>query len=262
MNWWNEKVYFFRGSEYSRYDIAADRVEDGYPKPISGHWPGVWAEDIDAAVHWGDGKVYFFKKSEYTRYDMATDRADLGPVPIPAAFDDLSANGGSPRAIAWGTRVTDAFRNRILEIAANLEAEPSYLMAAIAFETGRTFSPSVRNKASGATGLIQFMPSTATSLGTSTDELATMSAEAQLDFVARYFQPNRGKLRTAGRRLHGDPLAGRSREARRLRAVLEAKRPVPTECGPRSQPGWQGHENRCRTAGTAALLAEGITLAR
>lgn len=41
-------------------------------------------------------------------------------------------------------------------------------MAAMAFESGETFSPSIKNAAgSGAVGLIQFMPSTAKALGTS-----------------------------------------------------------------------------------------------
>lgn len=63
-------------------------------------------------------------------------------------------------------------------------------MACIAFESGETFSPAVRNAAgSGATGLIQFMPATAVSLGTTTAALARMSAEQQLEYVQRYFQP-------------------------------------------------------------------------
>jgi hypothetical protein len=67
----------------------------------------------------------------------------------------------------------------------------------MAFESGETFSPSVRNAAgSGATGLIQFMPSIATMLGTTTAALARMTAERQLDYVARYFEPYKGRLRT------------------------------------------------------------------
>jgi hypothetical protein len=64
----------------------------------------------------------------------------------------------------------------------------------MAFETAETFSPSVENKYSGATGLIQFMPETAQQLGTSTAELAQMTPETQLSYVAAYFAPFRGRL--------------------------------------------------------------------
>jgi hypothetical protein len=68
----------------------------------------------------------------------------------------------------------------------------------MAFETGETFSPSIKNAAgSGATGLIQFMPSTAKRLGTTTDELAQMSDVEQLDYVKAYFQ-NFGRLSNVG----------------------------------------------------------------
>ena len=69
-------------------------------------------------------------------------------------------------------------------------------MAAMAFESAETFSPSVRNRLSGATGLIQFMPSTAQRLGTTTDALAAMTPEKQLDYVSRYFSPYSGRLGT------------------------------------------------------------------
>lgn len=38
------------------------------------------------------------------------------------------------------------------------------------------------------------MPATAGSLGTSTDELAGMTAEQQLEYVDKYFEPFRGRL--------------------------------------------------------------------
>lgn len=65
---------------------------------------------------------------------------------------------------------------------------PDCLAAVIAFETGGTFDPAARNPASGATGLIQFLPSTATALGTTVAELAELSFPAQLSFVVRFFR--------------------------------------------------------------------------
>ena len=60
-------------------------------------------------------------------------------------------------------------------------------MAAMAFETGRSFSAKQKNLGGGsATGLIQFMPATAAELGTSTAALAAMTEIKQLDFVEKY----------------------------------------------------------------------------
>lgn len=98
--------------------------------------------------------------------------------------------------LAWGKLVSKAFANRVIEIGATLKVDPNYLMACMAFESSQTFSPSIKNAAgSGAVGLIQFMPSTAQALGTTTAQLAAMSAIKQLDFVERYFLPKTGKLK-------------------------------------------------------------------
>ena len=65
----------------------------------------------------------------------------------------------------------------------------SYILSCNALETGRTFDPAVRNKHSGAVGLIQFMPkSTAPDLGTTAEALAAMSFVDQLDYVFKYFE--------------------------------------------------------------------------
>lgn len=95
----------------------------------------------------------------------------------------------SPRQICWGSKVSKTFKARVLWIEQKLGLNADYLMACMAFETGLTFSASVRNAAgSSGTGLIQFMEFTASKLGTTTKALAKMSAEDQLNYVYKYFR--------------------------------------------------------------------------
>ncbi len=95
--------------------------------------------------------------------------------------------------LAWGTKVSDEFVTELFKVVRGLgwhDTQASDLMSCMAFESGRTFNPSIRNQAgSGAVGLIQFMPATAKALGTSVDELMWMSAVEQLVYVSKYFRP-------------------------------------------------------------------------
>ena len=95
-----------------------------------------------------------------------------------------------PAKIAWGAKVSGEFKNKAIQVATNLGISPDYLMACMAFETGETFSPKEPNKAgSGAIGLIQFMPKTASkSLNITVEKLSTMTAVQQLDYVEKYFK--------------------------------------------------------------------------
>lgn len=105
---------------------------------------------------------------------------------------------GSPdpsEGLAWGARVSGVFRARVRWIGKDLKFDPNWLMACMAFETGRRFSADVRNPRSSATGLIQFMDATARGLGTTTTQLAAMTAEDQLNFVWKYF---RDRIRERG----------------------------------------------------------------
>jgi hypothetical protein len=97
--------------------------------------------------------------------------------------------------IAWGAKISGAFKARLIEVAENIGIDPNFLISAIAFETGETFSPSVKNL-SGATGLIQFTSNTAAELGTSTEDLAAMNAEDQMNYVEKYLNPYRNMLET------------------------------------------------------------------
>jgi Transglycosylase SLT domain len=98
--------------------------------------------------------------------------------------------------IAWGKKVSKDFKAKVIAISDKLGCDPSHLMSAMAFETGETFSPKIQNPKSKATGLIQFMPSTAKGLGSSIDELKAMTAEDQLDVVGRYLRPFKNRMKS------------------------------------------------------------------
>lgn len=72
--------------------------------------------------------------------------------------------------------------------------EPRFLFAVMSFEAG--LDPKARNQYSNATGLIQFMPSTARRLGTDIDSLRAMNFQTQLPYVKAYFKPFGGRLKT------------------------------------------------------------------
>lgn len=125
------------------------------------------------------------------------------------------------KAVAWSAKQSPEFVAKVKTIVTALGmpvTAPDDLMACIAWESGETFSASVVNKAgSGATGLIQFMPGTAIAYYYSASEMSKMSTArkkqagiesceklsklsdiAQLDYVLKYFQPYKGRLKNLG----------------------------------------------------------------
>jgi hypothetical protein len=63
---------------------------------------------------------------------------------------------------------------------------PNDLLALMRSES--SLNPQAVNPTTGATGLIQFMPKTARSLGTTVEELRNMNATQQMHFVEKYFE--------------------------------------------------------------------------
>lgn len=90
---------------------------------------------------------------------------------------------------------SSGFRSALAEMALGLGLDPSFIAACMAIETGHTYSPSIRNPFTGATGLIQFMPTTARAMGTTVDALARMNATEQLEWVRRFFRPYASRIR-------------------------------------------------------------------
>jgi hypothetical protein len=81
-------------------------------------------------------------------------------------------------------------------IALQLETEPAWLLNVMASES--LFNPKARNGLPGqtATGLLQFIESTAQRLGTTTEAIRRMKPVEQLRLVEKYLTPFRGRLNT------------------------------------------------------------------
>lgn len=84
------------------------------------------------------------------------------------------------------------FSDKVRDISDRLNTDPNWLMYVMWFESG--LDHMAQNPQTNATGLIQFMPSTATNLGTSTTDLMHMSNVDQLNYVYEYLRPYKGKL--------------------------------------------------------------------
>ncbi len=91
----------------------------------------------------------------------------------------------------------EAFGKKVIDIAAKLDTVPNNLMIVMNNESAGTFSPSIKNPTSTATGLIQFMEDTAKGMGTSTQALAKMSNVQQLDYVYKYLAKYKDKYKDA-----------------------------------------------------------------
>lgn len=106
--------------------------------------------------------------------------------------------------LIFAYKVTTEFAAKLIEIADKLGIDPNWLMwvmwfesklnpQAVNYQKGDSTDPTNRCKYR-ATGLIQFMPSTAVSLGTTNSDLLRMTAVQQLDYVYRYLKPYAGRM--------------------------------------------------------------------
>lgn len=81
VNWKDDKIFFFyNDNTYGRYDVATDKMDDGYPKPVDNQlWPGLapYSDKLVAAVRKGETNTayFFFDDMTYLGYDMDQDKA-------------------------------------------------------------------------------------------------------------------------------------------------------------------------------------------
>jgi len=98
--------------------------------------------------------------------------------------------GQGPSAEDLAAIQSPEFNDKLNKIGQKLGVDPKDLLRIMKFETGGSMSPSQGSGTSSAVGLIQFMPQTARDLGTTTQDLAQMSAVEQLDYVYRFYKMN------------------------------------------------------------------------
>jgi hypothetical protein len=97
----NNKVYFFKGERYWRYDPERKQVDIGYPRAIADGWRGIIPNNIDAALQWGNGRSYFFKGKDYFAIDDYTLEVLKADPPYPRKISTYWM-GCSPEGLIGG----------------------------------------------------------------------------------------------------------------------------------------------------------------
>ena len=153
---------------------------------------------IDAPRNWADMLPYIDDQDRFVLFGgSSTEAAQLRVLQRKAEqATGISRNPAIRESFSFtvpdNVKSDTHFMNGIRNIAAKYKIKENDLLRIISFETGGTYNPAQRNKAgSGATGLIQFMESTARGLGTTTEALAKMSRTEQLQYVDKYLS-NKG----------------------------------------------------------------------
>lgn len=181
------------GIYFEKFDSLA---EDGICGPLTRKAILIFQRDV-MKMRYPDGRIDPGGPTIRTLYTVAYGSTEKVSQRVATVLNSLNHDGWSGK-LAWGKVVLRIygeeygmkFCRKVVDICRRLGIRnPSWLMTVMHFETGGTFNPRETNKAgSGAVGLIQFMPSTAKALGTSTQALASMGAIEQLDYVERYFR--------------------------------------------------------------------------
>ena len=115
-----------------------------------------------------------------------------------------TATPGNQKASAKAEGLNKQFLDRVKQIADKIGCDYKDLLGVMHSESG--LNSKAQNTKGGAAGLIQFLPSTARELGTTTDALRNMSAVQQLDYVEKFLVmvKNRSALKGKSKLSAGD----------------------------------------------------------
>jgi len=106
----------------------------------------------------------------------------------------MAASNWTPSDIPQEVNQDNEFVTGVNRLESKYNLPQGTLWAIMNVETGGTFDPAEKAPNSTATGLIQFLSSTAKSLGTTTKELSEMTRTEQLEYVDKYLAQFKGRL--------------------------------------------------------------------
>lgn len=189
-----------KAAEWARVNIAPhipEPVKDLHEKVVD--WVG------ENVVNRLFGDPHAAANAELARQDaeIASMRGGGNSMPLPratATWDGMvetvnSALGVGGKALNPNLSIkglTPENAAVINAVAKRIGSDPNDLAAVISFETAGTFSPSIKNPTSSATGLIQFMRGSGGTpnkyYGLDRDEFAALPFAEQMKYVERYFK--------------------------------------------------------------------------
>ncbi len=143
----------------------------------------------------GSLSITFVLLSALAASAPAQRRRDVTDDVLPRVFERAEARHRSARRrLAAILRSQPEFWRELHAVAERLQTQPAWLLNVMATES--LFNPAARNPLPGqtASGLLQFIESTARRLGTTTEAIRRMSPLEQLRLVERYLEPFKGRL--------------------------------------------------------------------
>jgi hypothetical protein len=148
----------------------------------------IWTTEVKANMMYlkNDG-AFKAEKSSYNVEQLSSGNFVIISENIGNYNGGAAGSGGSTNYLASLDRLPDkvTFMAEIEKLAREYNTAPENFYKIMQAESG--IRPNIVNNI-GATGLIQFMPSTAISLGTTTDTLKNMTATEQSVYVRKFFK--------------------------------------------------------------------------
>lgn len=159
---------------------AAASTSYNQPKPAEAVMPSGGGTSSQPAMT-ATSSVSQPSVSPATGSSSATTNANTS---TPAATSGSSGSYATSET-AGAAATSDDFNAELNRVSSKFSVNPADMLALMRSES--SINPQAVNPTTGATGLIQFMPRTARSLGTTTEELRGMTAAQQMKYVEKYF---------------------------------------------------------------------------